>query len=76
MQIEKGLGLGICKLCKGREEPAKDWVSPPASFLTLLRAASQAGAPLQVRLAEAWGTGWVLSWGPLALQPALSLTGL
>lgn len=38
--IEKGLVLEICKLCKGREEPTKDWVSPPASFFTLLRAMS------------------------------------
>ena len=40
--IGKGLGLEICKFCKGREEPREDCVSPPASFLTLLRAVSLA----------------------------------
>lgn len=40
--IGKGLSLEICKLCKGREEPREDCVSPPASFLTLLRAVSLA----------------------------------
>ena len=70
----KGLSLEICKLCKGREEPREDCVSPPASFLTLLRAVSLACSsfPGKAGRSVRYGAGIVL--GPQSYT-ICSITG-